>query len=68
MVSSFLIAKNMNNFLTKGVEIARLLNSNIFSHSFDFDEWPSTHPDDSFKMKPYNSSLFELRYLYNNIF
>lgn len=58
----------MNHFLTKGVEINRLLDSNIFCHSFDFDEWPSTHPDDSSYSKPYNSSLFELRYQYNSIF
>ena len=51
----------MNNFIVKGVGIARILNSEIFSHSFDFDEWPSTHHDDGSYSMPFNLSLFDLR-------
>ena len=44
-VSSFLFQKNVPYLLDKGAEITPLLDSNIFSFNFDFDEWPSTHHD-----------------------
>lgn len=35
---------------------------------FDFDEWPSTHTDDTKYIRPYNGSLFAVREEYKNIF
>lgn len=58
----------MSNLLDKGVIIGPLLGSKIFSFNFDFDEWPSTHEDSSKYSRPYNDSIFNLRYCYRNIF
>ena len=58
----------MPKFLDKGIEIHPLLESDIFSYKFDFDEWPSTHTvQDSF-IRPYNGSIFELRNAYSEVF
>ena len=54
--------------MEKGVEIAPLLNSNIFCYKFDCDEWPSTHTDSTSYMRPYNDSIFDLRKKYREIF
>ena len=67
-VSSFLFTRNLGDLMTKGVPIAPLLDSNIFCHNFDFDEWPSTHPNHQTYMEPYNGSIFELRTSYNSIY
>ena len=42
-VTSYLFKKNMGELLEKGIEISELLNRDIFSYTFDFDEWPGTH-------------------------
>jgi len=66
--SSFLFSKTMPSLISKGVEVSSLLNSQIFSLQFDYDEWPTTHTDDSFYMRSYNDSLFDLRKKYRKIF
>ena len=48
--------------------MAPLLNSQIFSYQFDYDEWPATHTDESFYMRSYNDSIFDLRKKYRKIF
>jgi hypothetical protein len=45
-----------------------LLNSNIYNFEFDFDEWPEVHHNDESFLKPFNDSIFELRYNYRTIF
>jgi|TARA_B110000285_G_C14943642_1_gene523271 hypothetical protein len=67
-VSSFLFLKNIPVLIEKGVEIAKLFDSNIFCYSFDYDEWPSTHTDSDEYMRPYNGSIFDLRTSYRQIF
>jgi len=54
--------------LDKGIEVANLLRSNIFSSQIDFDEWPSTHTDERTFYKSYNESFFDLRYKYDQLF
>lgn len=46
----------------KGINMVELLNSEIFNFSFDFDDWPSSHYNDSEVSKPYNGSVFDIRY------
>lgn len=60
--------KNMGELLSKGIEISELLNAQIFSYNFDFDEWPSSHTNDQFYNRPYNGSIFDLRYNYSSVF
>ena len=38
-----------------------LLKSDVFNFTFDFDEWPSSHFDDTDVSKPYNESIFDIR-------
>jgi len=39
-----------------------LFNSEIFNRTFDYDEWASISLDDHKLLKPYNKSVFKLRY------
>ena len=52
----------------KGINVYKLLTSDIFCHQLYFDEWPQIHSDNSEVIKPYNESLFRLRNQYYNIF
>lgn len=45
-----------------------LLESDIFCHNFDFDDWPLINKDNSFKCVPYNGSMFQLRGKYCKVF
>ena len=54
--------------MEKGIEVTPLLNSNIFNVSFDFDDWPGSHPNDSKSIKAYNGSYFDIRLMYLDIF
>jgi hypothetical protein len=67
-VSSFLFQKNFSKLLEKGVKLARVLRSDIFSFQFDYDEWPSNHVDDKTYYRAYNDSIFELRNNYAIVF
>ena len=40
----------------------QLLQSNVFQHDFDYDEWPSSHFDEKDVIRPYNGSIFDIRY------
>ena len=45
-----------------------MFNSQVFCYTFDFDEWPSTHTDKNDYMRPYNDTIFDLRYNYTKVF
>jgi len=60
-VSSFLFRFNLGEILEKGIRITALLHSNVFRVVFDFDDWPSNHPNDEYMIKPYNESYFHIR-------
>jgi hypothetical protein len=68
MVSSFLFQKNFPTFIEKGIEVKPLLDSHIFNYEFDFDDWPSTHNNQSEELRPYNENLFMLRHHYKTVF
>lgn len=59
--SSYMFTRNIPTLIQKGVEVTPLFDSKIFSFSFDYDEWPSTHSDNKSYMIPYNDSIFDLR-------
>lgn len=67
-VSSYLFLNNLRDLIEKEVELSGLLNSNVFSFTFDYDEWPSTHSDEKKYIRPYNGSIFEIRNHYRSIF
>lgn len=45
-----------------------LFDSKIFNWSFDFDEWPSISTNTETMLRPYNKSIFKLRYEYPLVF
>jgi hypothetical protein len=52
----------------KGIPLSSLFHSDVFNYTFDFDEWPSSHPNDTLCSKPYVGNFFELRNKYETIF
>jgi len=39
-----------------------ILESEIYNYTFDYDEWPGISTDTTPLLKPYNGSIFKLRY------
>lgn len=60
-VSSYLFRHNLLHMMSLGINLDELMCSHAFEYEFEFDEWPSTHPDDSDLKKAYNGSIFNLR-------
>ena len=56
--------------MEKGIPILKLVDSDasIFRITFDYDDWPGTHTDEAFELRPYNKSFFHLRYFYKEVF
>lgn len=59
---------NAVELLNKGVQMTKLFKSNIFNHTFDYDEWPSTNSNTRKLMSPFNESMFKLRHHYKDVF
>lgn len=54
--------------MQKGIKVRDLLDSNIFTYTFDYDEWPSTHNVSETYINPYSGSIFNLRNVYREVF
>lgn len=54
--------------IEKGIKIRNLLQSKIFHVVFDYDDWPSNHYNEEKCIKPFNGSIFHLRFMYKEIF
>lgn len=66
--ASYLFSKNIPDLLEKGIDLHELFNSNIFTHTFDYDQWPGSHINNDTIIRPYNDSLFRIRYNYDRVF
>lgn len=67
-VSHYLFLKNFTQIMQKGIKVRELLDSNVFSFNFDYDEWPSTHNIKEQQLRPYSGSIFDLRDAYRIVF
>ena len=67
-VSAFLFRHNIIELMGKGIEVNQLLNSNIFTYTFEFEEWPATHRNLQKVIVPYNNSIFNIRESYDELF
>ena len=56
--------ENLKEILNIGIGVNDLLESDIFCHQFDYDEWPQTSNDPSTFTVPYNDTKFSLRTKY----
>ena len=54
--------------LSKGIKVSHLFDSKVFHVQFDFDEWPSTHTNDTEVVKPYDGTFFLLRNKFKEVF
>jgi hypothetical protein len=45
-----------------------LLDSKVFNVTFDFDDWPGSHPNEENCIKAYNGSYFDIRQMYSQVF
>lgn len=60
-VYAHLFQYNVVELLQKSVRMKDLFESTIFNHTFDFDEWDSTHKNTKKMLRPYNDCIFSLR-------
>ena len=44
------------------------MESKVFHYTFDFDEWPSSHTNESALSRPYHHSVLKLRSHYSTVF
>ena len=51
-----------------GIILTKLFNSSVFNYIFEYEEWPGVSPCTEFEIKPFNGSIFKLRYEYKNVF
>jgi len=54
--------------MKQGISVTRLLESDILTHEFDVEEYPAIHQDNSYLIKPYNGSIFQLKGTYSQVF
>jgi hypothetical protein len=40
----------------------------VFRYTFDLDEWPSTHFNDSYQLRPFKGNIFLIHKYYNQVF
>lgn len=66
--ASYLFNRNIPDLLEKGIELTGLFDSNIFTYTFDYDQWPGSHINNETISRPYNDSLFQIRYNYRQVF
>ena len=67
-VSSFLFNKNLSTIIEMGLEVTELFNSQVYKSTFDFDEWPGSHPNQDKQIRAFNGSFFRVRHAYEDIF
>lgn len=60
--------KNIPSIISKGIEVAPLFASEVFTNTFDYDEWPGTHTDAEYYLRPFNDCVFDLRHCYKDVF
>ena len=42
--------------------------SQVYKSTFDFDEWPGSHPNQDKQIRAFNGSFFRVRHAYEDIF
>ena len=63
-----MITKIFPELVEKGITIRPLLDSNVFNHEFDMDEWPANHYNPTECTRAYNENFFLIGNDYNKVF
>jgi hypothetical protein len=58
---SFLFEESLILMINKGVKVTELLESDVFCHELEFENWPAIHTDPTSTIMPYNGSIFQLQ-------
>lgn len=66
--SSYLFTSLLPSIINKGIDVFELLNSDIFTVTYDYDEWPGNHVNDAECLRGYSESFFHLRHKYRTVF
>lgn len=66
--SAYLFSNLLPSIINKGINVFELLNSDIFSVTYDYDEWPGNHANDCECIRGYSESFFHLRLHYSTVF
>jgi len=66
--ASYLFNKNLPDLMEKGLVLEGLFGSNIFTRTFDYDQWPGSHINNDTIIRPYNGTLFQIRDHYKTVF
>ena len=56
------------SIINKGINVFDLLNRDIFTVTYDYDEWPGNHVNDAECLRGYAESFFHLRHHYKTVF
>lgn len=51
-----------------GVSVTQLLESEVFCHAIEFEDWPAIHTDPKSCLMPYHGSMFQLKNKYREVF
>lgn len=54
--------------IEKDISVSSLLESKVFNHTFDFDDWPGNHWNEEECIRPYTGSFFQIRHAYKTVF
>jgi hypothetical protein len=66
--SSYLFVSLLPSIINKGINVFDLLNSDVFTVTYDYDEWPGNHVNDAECLRGYAESFFHLRHHYKTVF
>lgn len=64
-IFSYLFKDNLIQIMQKGIKVSKLLKSDIFQHTFEYELWPSIQTKNKSAVSYYNGSMFELRFLFS---
>ena len=66
--SAYLFATLLPSIINKGINVYELLDSDIFTVTYDYDEWPGNHTNYSECLRGFSESFFHLRHHYKTVF
>jgi len=64
----FLFDNIFLELLEKGISVNGLLESDIFCHVFEVEDYPLIHPNKEYLIMPFNGSIFQLKGTYSSVF
>ena len=67
-VSANLFKNNFITMMEMGISVKGLLMSEVFYQTFELENFPTTHSDDTYCIRPYTGSSFQIEHFYDQLF